>query len=71
MQITGTIKKQNLGTGFWGIVGDDGANYRPDKLPKKLQKEDLRISAEVEDAPAGMSIFMWGKAIILKSYEIL
>ena len=71
MQIIGTIQHQALGTGFWGIVGDDGANYRPAKLPKALQKEGLRISAEVEDAPNQMSVFMWGKAITIKSYELL
>ena len=71
MQITGTITHQAIGMGFWGIVGDDGANYRPDKLPKKLQKEGLRIAAEVEESPNQMSVFMWGKAVILKSHEVL
>lgn len=71
MQIIGTIQHQALGTGFWGILGDDGEKYRPEKLPKKLQQNGLRISAEIEDAPNQMSVFMWGKAVILKNYEIL
>lgn len=71
MQITGTIKHLSLGTGFWGIIGDDGANYRPNKLPKQLQQEGLRISAELEDAPNQMSVFLWGKAVIIKNHEIL
>jgi hypothetical protein len=71
MQITGTIQQQTLGMGFWGIIGDDGENYRPDKLPKKLQKNGLRISADVTELPNQMSVFMWGKAVSLNSYEIL
>jgi hypothetical protein len=71
MTITGKIQHIALGTGFWGIVGDDGQNYRPTKLPPKLQQDGLRISAEVEDAPNQMSVFMWGKAVAIKSYEIL
>jgi len=71
MQIIGKIQHQAFGTGFWGIIGDDGLNYRPNKLPKALQKEGLRIKAEAEDAPNQMSVHMWGKAVIINSYEIL
>lgn len=71
MQITGTVQYQAFGTGFWGIIGDDASNYRPNKLPKNLQKNGLRLSAEVEEAPNQMSVLMWGKAVIIKSYEIL
>ncbi len=71
MQITGTVQYQAFGTGFWGIIGDDKLNYRPSKLIKALQKEGLRLTAEVEEAPNQMSVLMWGTAIIIKSYEIL
>ena len=71
MQIQGKVQFQNFGTGFWGIIGEDGQNYRPKTLIKALQKEGLRISAEVEEVPNQFSVQMWGKSIIINSHTIL
>lgn len=70
MKITGKVVYQNLGTGFWGVTGDDGQNWRPDSMPSELQKEGLKIEAEVEESPNQISMFMWGKAVKIKSYQI-
>lgn len=70
MKITGKVVYQNLGTGFWGVAGDDGQNWRPDAMPSELQKEGLKIEAEVEESPNQISMFMWGKAVKIKSYQI-
>jgi hypothetical protein len=71
MTITGTVQKQNLGVGFWGIIGNDGEKWRPIKMPKALQKEGIKVEVEAELANEMVSIFMWGKAIQIKKHKIL
>ncbi|RMG86746.1 MAG: hypothetical protein D6714_03650 [Bacteroidetes bacterium] len=63
MKIKGTITYVALGPGFWGIVGDDGKEYRPVNLPAKYQKEGLKVALEARPASEDMSVFMWGKAV--------
>lgn len=71
MTIKGTVKYQDLSGGFWGIVGAQGERWKPVKLPKKLQKEGLKIQAEAEEVQNIVSIFMWGTTIAIKNYNIL
>jgi hypothetical protein len=71
MTIQGKVVFQKLGAGFWGIAGNDGQNYRPIKMPKKLQKEGLSVEVEAEESANQMSVFMWGKAIEIKSHKVL
>lgn len=41
---TGTIVYQNLEGGFYGIVGDDGANYLPLNLPDEFAQDNLSVT---------------------------
>lgn len=66
MQITGKVAYQNLGTGFWGIIGNDGQEWRPVNMPSKLQQEGLQVVVEAEESANQMSVFMWGTAINIK-----
>lgn len=61
--IRGTIKKIDLGTGFWGVVTKDGKEYRPINLSPALQKEGMKVSLQVVLAEEEMSMFMWGEAV--------
>ncbi len=63
--LRGTVKKINLGTGFWGIIGEDGKEYRPVNLPAAMQKEGYQFAAPVVAAKGEMSVFMWGEAVRL------
>ena len=63
LQITGTVSYQNIGTGFWGIIDEDGNKWRPNKLPKEMQKEGKKVSVKAEKAKEQFSLFMWGTAI--------
>lgn len=65
MKITGKVSYQSLGPGFWGIVGNDGQEWRPLHLPQALQKDGLDIEVEAEEAEEQMSVFMWGTAITI------
>jgi hypothetical protein len=71
IKTTGTIKRQGIEGGFWGIVGDDGQNYDPANLAPEFQKEGLRVSFEAVPATNQMSIHMWGAIIEIKSIKKL
>ena len=71
MKIKGKTTYQHLGTGFWGVVGDDGQEWRPVDMPSELQKEGLKVELQANKADEQMSVFMWGTAIKIKSYQIL
>jgi hypothetical protein len=71
MTIKGKVEKQNLGPGFWGIIGDDGQKWRPVKMPKALQKEGIKVEVEAEQVNEMVSIFMWGKAIQIKKHKVI
>lgn len=61
--IKGKVKYQEVGTGFWGIIGDDGKKWKPTSMPKELQKENLEVKLEAKEVKNAVSIFMWGKTI--------
>jgi len=67
IKTTGTIKRQGIEGGFWGIVGDDGQNYDPANLAPEFQKEGLRVSFEAVPATNQMSIHMWGAIVDIKA----
>ena len=71
IQITGTVSKQALGTGFWGITTDNGEKYRPTSMPKELQSDGLKVSASVRKVVEQVSIFMWGTAVEIVEFDIV
>lgn len=71
VQISGTIRHQDLEGGFWGIESDDGQAYRPvDALPRRFQKDGLRVQATVMPVST-LSIAMWGRSVEVQSIEAL
>ncbi len=66
MKIKGTVIYQDLGTGFWGIEGDNGEEWRPINLPENLKVSGKKVTLEVEEVEEGFSMFMWGKPIRIK-----
>lgn len=69
MKIKGKVVRVELGTGFWGIEGDDGQEWRPISMPAQLKyvgKSIIVLAEKVEDAP---SIFMWGTPIKITQFE--
>ena len=70
IKVTGTVVYKALETGFWGIVGDDGFDYRPTDLPQKARKEGLRVTAELE-VVAALSMMMWGMEAKIVRIDII
>lgn len=71
MKIKGTVKHQSLSGGFWGIIDAEGNKWKPQEMPKALQKEGLKVEIEAEKAAGGISIFMWGTTIKISGFTIL
>jgi len=69
-KIQGTVSFLNIGPGFWGIIDDAGRQWRPVKMPKKLQKEGLRASFRLKEVEEEVSIFMWGTPVKITRSEI-
>lgn len=70
MQIKGTVQYQKLSGGFWSIIGDDGQKWRPENMPKDLQKEGLQVEVEAKKVTGGFSIFMWGTSIEILEFTL-
>lgn len=68
--VTGKMAHQSLGPGFWGLVTDDGEEYRPVATAESLQVEGLVVTATVRPATEQVSIFMWGKPIEIIDFDI-
>ena len=71
MTITGKVIFQHLGSGFWGVIGEDGKKWRPANMPKALQVEGLKIKIEAKESASQMSVFMWGTGIDIQSFEVI
>ena len=70
MTIKGKMTYQNLGTGFWGIIGDDGKNWQILGTPMAMQKEGMRITVIAEELKSQESIFMWGTTINILDFQV-
>jgi len=69
IKTTGTIKRQGIEGGFWGIVGDDGHNYDPTNLAPEFQQDGLKVSFEAVPSTNQMSIHMWGTIVEIESMQ--
>jgi hypothetical protein len=63
IRIEGKVAFQPISGGFWGIIGNDGRQWRPVNLPSGLQQEGTAIAATVAPEREQFSIFMWGTAV--------
>lgn len=70
LKIRGKMKYQNIGTGFWGIMGDDDEKWKPTITPEELQKEDLVVEVTAKELEGAVSMFMWGKTIEIVDYSV-
>ena len=68
-RITGKVVYHDISGGFWGIVGDDGKEYRPIHMPNQLKKNGARVSILVRNAKESVNIFMWGEPVKIISFS--
>ncbi len=68
-KISGKMVYQNLETGFWGIVDDEGNQYRPLETPEQLKKEGKKVTVVIQEADESASMFMWGTPVKIISFS--
>ena len=71
MKISGKVVYQNIGMGCWGIVADNGKEYRPVNMPEQLKTEGAKVTVTASKAKEEMSMFMWGTPIKISSFETI
>ncbi len=71
LKIKGRVLFQNLGTGFWGIVDDEGKEWRPVNMPEQLKYEGKQVTVEAQVVDDDMSIFMWGTPVRITSFQTM
>lgn len=71
MKIKGTVTYQDLSGGFWGIIDKEGNKWKPQEMPKNIQKEGLQVEVEAKKLAGGISIFMWGTTIKILEFNIM
>ena len=69
--IKGKVTYQNISPGFWGIIGNNGKEYRPVNMPNQLKYEGKEVSVKVVAAREEMSVFMWGEAVEIVAFETM
>ena len=63
--ISGKVVYQDIGMGFWGIIGNDGKEWLPVNLPTHHQVKDKPVTVKAKLVEDGMSMFMWGTMVEL------
>lgn len=69
--VIGKTAFQKIGPGFWGIISEDGTEYRPINMPNQLKYEGRKVSVKVIPAGEEMSVFMWGESVRIVAFETL
>ena len=69
-KIVGTAKYMDLGTGFWGIVSDDGNEYLPMPMPDQLKLDGHKVECKAVKIDA-MNMFMWGETVRIVSFKTM
>lgn len=68
-RIKGTVRYQNIATGFWGIIDEQGNQWRPIEMPEQLKIEGKKVHLTINEIEEGFSIFMWGTAVELVTFH--
>ncbi len=71
MTITGKVVYQNLGMGCWGIVANNGKEYRPINMPEQLKTKGAQVTVNARPVQESVSMFMWGTPVKITSFETI
>jgi len=65
---TGIVQYMSFEGGFYGIMGNDGENYLPDKLTDEFKVDGLKIYFEgtITDLPTTVQ---WGRTISITKIQ--
>ncbi len=70
-KIKGQVVYKHLGPGFWGIVSNNGKEYRPVNMPEQLKHEGKEVEVSITEVEEDASIFMWGIPVKITGFSTL
>ncbi len=65
-----TVRFINLNGGFWGVIDDEGRQWRPLEIPRELQRDGLSVMVRFVVAKEDFSVFMWGQPVQIMEYHL-
>ncbi len=68
-KITGTVKYQDIGTGCWGIIDENGKEWRVVNMPEQLKTEGKKVTVSVKEVKEDFSTFMWGEPVRILTFS--
>ena len=68
-RINGKVVYLDFSGGFWGIIADDGKEYRPVHMPNQLKQKNKRVSIVIKKMKDEVSLFMWGEPVEIISFS--
>ncbi|GIV31885.1 MAG: hypothetical protein KatS3mg030_192 [Saprospiraceae bacterium] len=68
-RIEGKVVWKDLGPGCWGIIDDEGNEWRAVNMPEQIKHPGKRVKVWLEPVEEDVSIFMWGKAARITGFE--
>ncbi|MCI5083714.1 MAG: hypothetical protein MRY78_18595 [Saprospiraceae bacterium] len=71
LKIKGKVSFQNLGTGFYGIIDENGKEWRPVSMPNQIKYDGKAVEIIAKEVEEEMSIFMWGTPIQIISFSTM
>lgn len=71
MTITGKVEWQDIGTGTWALVSDDGETYELKDPPTNLTQTKGKVTVEGTIRDDVMTIAMIGPVLDVSSFEAL
>ena len=60
MIVKGKVEYVDLSGGFWGLIDQNGQQWRPVHMPAALQHQGLEVQLSCKQSKETISIFMWG-----------
>lgn len=70
-KVVGKVFKKSIGIGAWGIVDNQGVEYRPIFMPEQLKSEGASVVVTVKNIQEEFSIHIWGKPIEIMAFHTL
>ncbi len=67
--IKGKVTWQTLGTGFWGIIDDNGGEWLPVNMPEQLKQDGKIVKVTIKETTGSSSVFMWGTPVKVISFH--
>jgi hypothetical protein len=71
LHIEGKVAHLPINGGFWGIIDDQGQEWRPVPMPEEIKIDGLKVKVEAREVEEAFSIFMWGTPVKIVSFEAI